>query len=515
MTIYHNLEIKKGFTMNVSNQKEPLALVILDGLGYREEKELNAVHHANTPNLDKMINEYPNTLIKASGTSVGLPDGYMGTSEVGHMTIGAGRIIKQSITKINESIKDGSFFSNKKLNDFLKNIENKNSNLHLLGMTSDAGVHSHISHLFAILKTAKNFSIKNIFIHAFLDGRDVPPYSAKNFLSDLDKELKNYPNTHIADIHGRFYAMDRDKNWERIKESYDTLTIKKIEKPKSWETEIQKFYDEKISDEFITPTQLHPNATIKSGDGIIYFNSRPDRARQLAATFVEKNFDGFERKSIPETTFLSMIRYSEKFSQPYIFEKEKIEDTLLNKLSNAKKTIFTIAETEKYAHITYFFSGGKETTRQNETRVLIPSIKAKNYIENPQMSAAKITDAIVESLENKPCDFYLVNYANPDMVGHSGNFEATVKAVECVDKQIGKLYEEIVEKRNGTLLITADHGNAEIMFDKKSDQPHTQHTTNLVRFLFVTKTNKRENIKLSLNGLYDIAPFILKNMNID
>ncbi|MBT3456002.1 2,3-bisphosphoglycerate-independent phosphoglycerate mutase [bacterium] len=485
---------------------KPTALVILDGLGYGKKKEHNAFTHARTPNLDKWLKNFPHAIIDASGKSVGLPDGYMGNSEVGHITIGAGKIVKQQISIINSAIQDKTFYENTKLNAFLTNLEQKGTSLHIMGLLSDAGVHSHIDHLFAYIKSIKKYKIKKIFIHAFLDGRDTPPYSAKKYLELLEKEIQKYDNFFIASIHGRFYSMDRDQNWNRTEQSYLVLTQKQAIQS-SWKKALEKNYLQNISDEFIPPTQILIDGTIQNGDGVIFFNFRPDRARQLTKALVEKHFAKHGHLNI---SFLCSVPYTPKTEDQAIFKKIKIEKTLFDWLSEMGKTTFTIAETEKYAHVTYFFNGGKEIAGQNETRVLIPSLKTKNYIDNPEMSAKKITQAVIKSIQKKPCDFYLINYANPDMVGHSGDFDATVKAIEFLDKEIGKLYTEIVDRMDGTLYVTSDHGNAECMFDTNSNQNHTQHTTNPVFFIAIDKSMSNGHT-LELNGLADITPFILKN----
>jgi len=497
------------------NYKKPTVLVILDGCGFSKEKKYNAVYHANTPNLDSFLKEYPYTIIDASGTAVGLPSGYIGNSEVGHLTIGAGRIIKQAIVKINEAISEGTLENNSTLRSDLKTLEKSGKSLHLVGLLSDAGVHSHINHLYALIDIATHYRIKHIYIHAILDGRDVPPKSAIMYLSQLESYIQKYPQVQIASISGRFYAMDRDKNWERTKQMYTMLTQEKRENyTDNWKQLIEKFYADNITDEYIPPTQLI-NVPIQSGDGIIFFNFRPDRMRQLTNSFAQPDFDSFSTEDIHPAFIITMTNYNKKNDQyiDVLFKQEKIENTLKDILEKHDKSIFSIAETEKYAHVTYFFSGGKEEKYKNETRVLIPSLPEKNYIDHPEMAAKEITETVLDSLQNDPKDFYLINYANPDMVGHSGDFQATVKAVEYVDTQLKELYNQIIEKMDGTLYITADHGNAEDMFEEHAQQPKTSHTTNPVYFIAINKKWKNKNIALPLHGLSDIAPFILKHMN--
>lgn len=499
----------------MSTPAPPTALVILDGFGYRKDPSYNAIQHAKTPHFTSWMKEYPHAILQASGTSVGLPKGTIGNSEAGHITIGLGRIIKESNTIITDAINDKSFFSHPTLINSLRKIKPGHT-LHLMGLISDAGVHADLKHLYAFLKAAKQQGITNVVVHAFLDGRDTPPQSAVRYLQQLEDMFHELKIGKIGSIHGRFYAMDRDNNWQRTEQSYRILTEPQKEIPSDWKHLLTTYYNQHIFDEFIPPIQLDPDATIKPGDGIIFFNFRPDRARQLTASFVDPAFKKFPVKNIPLVFFITPVPYDATLKTNYLYEQplghctHSLKDVLLAH----HKTIFVIAETEKYAHVTYFFSGGKEETYPNETRVLIPSIKTKNYVQQPEMSAELITQRIVESLNTAPRDFYLINYANADMVGHSGNFGATIKAVEYLDKQIGILYQEIVEKRNGTLYITADHGNAEDMYDEKTNQPRTSHTTNPVPFIMIRQDLKNKPEKLPLSGLSDIAPFILKNMRL-
>lgn len=492
--------------------KKPTALVILDGFGYRKERQYNAIAQASKPTFDYLEQHYPHTLLKASGIAVGLLPGYMGNSEVGHLTIGSGRIIPQAIKRIHDAIDDGSFFKNPILLEKLHQLARTNHTLHIMGLLSDAGVHSHIKHLFAFIEAARDAGIHTIVIHAFLDGRDVPPKSAEKYLTELQNFLHH--GEIIGSISGRFYAMDRDKNWERTEAAYRTLTEPQTDTHIDWQTVLTDNYKQGITDEFIKPTQLEPNATIKDGDGIIFFNFRADRARQLTAAFVDDTFKAFKTHKIKPLFFITPTQYSPALQTDVLYSMQAVSNTLKDVLSEHGYTIFTIAETEKYAHVTYFFTGGREREIPGEKRVLIPSLIEKNYIHYPCMSAPEITEAIVLSLENQPKDFYLVNYANADMVGHSGNMDATVKAIECLDAQLKVLYNEIVEKFDGTLFITADHGNAEQMFDPQFNQPRTAHTSNPVPFLMINKRLKDKDIQLPLKELSDIAPFILRQLNI-
>lgn len=488
-------------------------LIILDGFGWREEKKYNAIAHARTPHLDQWFAEYPHAFLKASGTAVGLPQGYIGNSEVGHLTIGAGRIIKSPICLVNEAIKNRSFFSNPALLKTVEQVKKADSALHIMGLLSNAGVHADIHQLYAYIKAAHDFGIRNIILHLFLDGRDSPPKSAAHFLQNLEKEIKK-TGAVIGSIHGRYYAMDRDKHWDRTEQSYRILTEPQNNTYYSWQNALNHYYQEGITDEFIPPTLLHEHAIIKNGDGIIFINFRPDRARQLTAAFVNPNFNEFKTKHLTLSGFVTPVSYDGTIKTDVMYETPIVTPTLTQTLASHNKTIFAIAETEKYAHITYFFNGGKETPEATETRTLIPSHVTMNVKTSPCMAAPNITHAVLTSLQQNPCDFYLINYANADIIGHTGNFNATVAAVECLDRQLGQLYEQVIEKMNGTLYIAADHGNAEDMFDETSGQPRTSHTSNPVPFIWINKKESGNNTQLPLQQLRDIAPFILKHMDI-
>lgn len=503
--------------MSNYNKNSPTLLVIFDGFGFSPKKEGNAVAAANMPNFKSLIKKNPTTLLHASGEYVGLLPGFVGNSEVGHLTMGSGRIIKSILVKFKESIDNGSFFNNKTLINNFKKLDLNNS-LHLMGLLSDGGVHSHEFELYALLKLAKQKNIKNVYVHAFLDGRDVPPFSAINYLQKLQNKIDEIGVGKIASIHGRFYAMDRDKNWERTQRTYNVLcNLETKVVNASWKDALKKFYNKNITDEFIEPTLLLKDGQIKRGDGIVFFNFRPDRARQLTQSFIDPKFNEFKTQDLNSTVgtlkfFITAARFNsdfKKFNNDVLFEKEKIKNTLLDVIPYKK---FIIAETEKYAPITYFFRGMVDKQLPNEKRVLIPSIKAKNYIENPEMSAQKITDSILNSLKNDSVSFYLINYANADMVGHSGNFDATVKACEFLDIQLKALYDEVVIKQNGTIFLTADHGNAEEMIYLSTKKPKTSHTKNPVFFIKISQ-NVDENYEFdpkNINfGLSNVAPTIL------
>lgn len=495
-------------------QVVPTALVILDGFGYSEITENNAVYHAKTPFIKYATEHYWHTLLRASGTAVGLPDGYIGNSEVGHLTIGSGRIIPQPIRIIHDAIADRSFFTNHILVNNLQKIRQSGGSLHIMGLLSDAGVHSDIEHIYAYLDAAHQNNIQSVYIHAFLDGRDTPPQSASSYLEQLDDALSSFEYGSIASIHGRFYAMDRDNHWDRTEKSYQVLAYGQPCITRPWQEILEEQYAQGITDEFIMPIQLDPTSSIRDGDGIIFTNVREDRARQLTACFVDPHFNHFKIKKIALSCFITPVLYAPYLKTAVLFKQEPILNTLKDVLSAHHKTIFSIAETEKYAHISYFFTGKREEPVPGETRVLIPSLSVKNYAHNPCMSAPEITAAVCSSLKNNPHDFYLINYANADMVGHSGDFAATVKAIECLDTQLKHLYEIIVEQMGGTLYITADHGKAEQMYDAASHQEKTAHTHNPVLFIAINKKKEDRSGHLTLTELAHIAPFILHNMDI-
>ncbi len=476
-----------------------LLLIILDGWGYSEEKYGNAVVAAQTPFLDSLKKRYPNSLLETSGESVGLPKGQMGGSEVGHLTIGAGRIIPQKLTEIDNSIKNGTFFKNKIFLERLRQLKKREKperfSIHLLGLFSGGGIHSSINHLKALLKTAKNEGISNndIYIHAFLDGRDVSPNQGVIDLEEWNKR----ESVSITSLMGRYYAMDRDKRWKRTEIAYNALINGIGEKSEDLIKSLKKNYQNGTTDEFIKPILSDKFQPIQDGDLIIFYNFRPDRVRQLSLT-LSKN---------KKIEILSLVEYDKDFDFPALFPTEEIKETLGEILSQNGLKQFRIAETEKYAHVTYFFNGGKEKTFFYEERFLIPSPKIATYDLKPEMSAYKITDKLVEVIKSQKYDFILVNYANLDMVGHSGNFKATIKAVEVIDTCIKKVFESL--NKGDKILITADHGNAEKVISEKGGI-YTAHTTNPVPFIYVSN----QKVKVENGGLYDIAPTILDIMKI-
>ncbi len=509
-------------------KESPTMLVILDGFGYSKEEKGNAVKAAHMKNWNKWLKIYPHTLLNASGKAVGLLPCCLGNSEVGHTCLGSGRIVKSAATKFQESVENGTFFKNKMLLQNFEKIKKQNSSLHLMGLLSDAGVHSHQENLYALLDLACKVGIKNIFIHAFLDGRDTLPKSSKKYLKQLEEKIKEIGCGKIASLHGRFYAMDRDKNWKRVKKAYDVLCKDSDIKECGWEDAIDESYKNNITDEFFEPKLLLKEGSIKPGDGIVFFNFRPDRAMQLTQAFIDPSFSEFEAKLLNSTDgtllfFVTSTRYKQdfaKFNNQILFEKEKIEHTLLDEIADQTpgKKVFVIAETEKYAHVTYFFRGLTEKQLPDEQYTLIPSVKVRSYVENPEMSAQIITKHLLQSLQKDPAYFYLVNYANPDMVGHSGDFDATVKACEFVDLQLEKLYEQVVEKQNGTMFIVGDHGNAEEMIDIASGERKTAHTHNPVVFMMINKSVEHAERVVDYDepqfGLSNVAPTILKHLGL-
>ena len=495
--------------------KKTTMLMILDGFGVNENSEGNAVKLAKIPNINEIMKQYPNTIIHTSGLDVGLPEGQMGNSEVGHTNIGAGRIVYQELTRITKSIEDGDFFSNQELVSAIETCKKNNSKLHVLGLLSDGGVHSHMRHLFAILELAKRKDFEDVYVHCFLDGRDTPPASADGYIAELEEKMKEKGVGKIATISGRFYAMDRDKRWERVKEAYDALVNGEGHRFASATAAIENSYQKEIFDEFVKPSVIckndEPIATIGENDSVIFFNFRPDRAREITRTIVDPDFDGFERKYF-KTYFVTFTNYDETLL-PYVhiaFKKEEIKNTLGEYISKLGLTQLRIAETEKYAHVTFFFNGGEEKQYEGEDRILIPSPKVETYDMKPEMSAGEVTDKVVDAINSKKYDVIILNYANPDMVGHTGSLEATIKALEFLDGCVKRVVDAI-ENNDGTLLITADHGNAEQMIDYKTGELHTAHTTNPVPLVLIG----REDVKLKEGRLADLAPTMLDLMNLE
>ena len=496
--------------------RRPLMLIILDGWGYREAEEGNAVLAARTPNLDRMVKEYPWCFLEASGEAVGLPEGMMGNSEDGHLNIGAGRIVYQDLTRINVSIRNGEFFKNPTFLNAISNVKANDSSLHLMGLVSYGGVHSYMNHLYALIKLAQEKGIKKVYIHAFLDGRDVPPKSALGDIKELDEFCKEHGDAKIATVSGRYYAMDRDKRWDRTKLAYDAITtgVSQYKVPDA-ETAVSEAYDRGETDEFVKPTVItdhegKPFATIQDNDSVIFFNFRADRARQLTWAFAKDDFDGFMREKRPKVYFVCIARYDETLDLPIAFPPEKLENVLGEVLSKHGLTQLRIAETEKYAHVTYFLNGGEEKRYEGEDRCLIPSPKIATYDLKPEMSAYEITDEVIKRIQSGKYDVIVLNFANMDMVGHTGIFEAAVKAVEAVDKCVGRIVEALEEK-GGVALITADHGNAEQMINLETGEPFTAHTSNPVKCIYF---GNGEVKALKDGKLCDIAPTLLELLGI-
>ena len=490
-------------------------LMILDGFGDNKNKDGNAIKLANTPNIDKLMKKYPNTDIFTSGLHVGLPEGQMGNSEVGHTNIGAGRIVYQELTRITKSIEDGDFFSNPEFIAAIENCKKHNSKLHILGLVSDGGVHSHNRHLYGLLEMAKRRDFEDVYVHCFLDGRDTPPASAETYIAELQEKMKEKGVGKIASLSGRFYAMDRDKRWQRVQKCYDALVNGEGEKAGDPIKAIEDSYQKEVFDEFVVPTVMcngnEPVAKIEENDSVIFFNFRPDRAREITRAIVDPEFDGFETKKM-NLYYVCFTSYDETMPNVHIaFKKEPLKNTFGEVVSEAGLTQLRIAETEKYAHVTFFFNGGEEKQYPGEDRILVPSPKVETYDMKPEMSSYEVTDKVCEALENDKYDVVILNFANTDMVGHTGSLQAAIKAVEAVDECVGKIV-KIIEEKQGNLLITADHGNAEQMIDYKTGEPHTAHTTNPVPIILVT-ANKE--YKLKENGkLADLAPTMLDLMGI-
>ena len=483
-------------------------LCVLDGVGLSKIKDGNALINANKPNIDYLMKEYPNKGINASGTFVGLPDGQMGNSEVGHLTIGAGRIIYQSLELINRTIKDESFYSNESFLNAIRHAKENNSKLHIMGLLSDGGVHSHINHIKALLKLCKKEDFSNVYFHIFTDGRDTFKESSISYIDDLNNEINELGIGKICTISGRYYAMDRDKRWDRLKKCYDVIVNNTGNKCDDYKKYITDSYEKGITDEFIEPVIIDESGKIEENDSIIWANFRPDRAIQILRSLVDPNFDGFDRKIFNNLYLTTMMYVSDDVKSDIAFKKEIIDNTLGIYLSKLGKKQLRIAETEKYAHVTYFFDGGRDLDLNLCDRVLIPSPKVATYDLKPEMSAREITSNLLEKMDNN-YDFIFLNFANGDMVGHTGNYDMTKKAIETIDEMIGKLYKKCVEDEY-LFIITADHGNAEEMIDENGNVV-TSHTTNLVPFIVTDKNLNIDNV----NKLSDIAPFVLNYMNLN
>lgn len=483
---------------------KPFVLCILDGVGIRKQKHGNAVKQANMPNFNKLMKKYPHSLLDASGNKVGLPKGQMGNSEVGHSNIGAGRVLYQPQEIINKEIKNGKFFKNKNILEVIEHTKNNNSKLHLFGLLSDGGIHSDIKHLMALIDMCKNNNIKDLYFHLFLDGRDTLPTEALKYIEQLEKKIKETNIGKIATISGRYYAMDRDNRWERIKKSYDVI-IGNTKETKDYKKYIQDSYKKNITDEFIEPILVNKNGIIQDNDGLIVYNFRPDRLRELFKAITNKQFNEFEHKEFKNIKLVTMFGVSEEVICLNAYQKEELENTLGIYLSKNNLKQLRIAETEKYAHVTYFFDGGKELKLKGKDQILIPSPKVATYDLKPEMSACTITNRLLKVIDKY--DVIILNFANGDMVGHTGKINETIKALEAVDICLGKIYEK-VQELNGTLMITADHGNSDTMLDKNNN-PITSHSMSKVPLIITDKKIKLKNGKLA-----DIAPTILSYLKL-
>ncbi|MGM9925760.1 MAG: 2,3-bisphosphoglycerate-independent phosphoglycerate mutase [Bacillus sp. (in: firmicutes)] len=496
--------------------KAPVALIILDGFGLREVKEGNAVAQANKPNYDRFWNQYPHATLRADGEFVGLPEGQMGNSEVGHLNIGAGRVVYQSLTRVNVAIREGEFEKNETFVDAMNHVKEKGKNLHIFGLLSDGGVHSHIDHMYALLRLAAAEGVENVYVHGFLDGRDVGPQTAKKYIEATEEKMKEYGVGKIATLSGRYYSMDRDKRWERVEKSYRAMVYGEGPTYKTAMECVDDNYANGIFDEFVIPSVMldedgKPVATIQDGDAVIFYNFRPDRAIQISNTFTNEDFRSFDRgpKAPKNLHFVCFTHFSETVKGYVAFKPTNLDNTLGEVLSQNNLKQLRIAETEKYPHVTFFMSGGREETFPGEERILINSPKVATYDLKPEMSAYEVTDALLAEIAADKFDAIILNFANPDMVGHSGMLEPTIKAVETVDECLGKIVDAILAK-GGQAIITADHGNSDEVVTLEG-KPMTAHTTNPVPVI-VTK----ENVTLRTDGkLADLAPTMLDLLNVE
>lgn len=495
--------------------KTPRALIILDGFGLRDENKGNAVNHAKKPNFDRYWDTFPHATLKASGEAVGLPEGQMGNSEVGHLNIGAGRIVYQSLTRVNLEIRENRFEKNETFLKAIDHVKKNGTKLHLMGLLSDGGVHSHIDHLFALLRLAKDQGLEEVYVHAFLDGRDVPPQSALDYIAKTEEKFKEIGIGKFATITGRYYSMDRDKRWERVERAYRAMVYGEGQTYTNAEDVVKDNYEHGIYDEFILPSVVvdeagKPNGVVTSNDAMIFFNFRPDRAIQLSNTFANEDFRSFDRgENYPKNLFFVCLTHFSETVQGYVaYQPINLDNTLGEVLSQNNKTQLRIAETEKYPHVTFFMSGGRENEFPGETRILIDSPKVATYDLKPEMSAYEVCDRLLEEIAQDKFDAIILNFANPDMVGHSGMLEPTIKAIEAVDECLGKIVDAILAK-GGEAIITADHGNADEVITM-DDKPMTAHTVNPVPVIVT-----RKGVELRTDGiLADLAPTLLDLMDV-
>jgi 2,3-bisphosphoglycerate-independent phosphoglycerate mutase len=494
-------------------QKKPLVLTILDGWGFAPATEGNAIALARKPTYDLLLREYPNTLVQTSGPSVGLPAGQMGNSEVGHLNIGAGRVIYMDVTRIDRMIASGEFYNNPVLLESMKHA--KAHRLHLMGLASDGGVHSLLTHLYALLEMAKKQNVEQVFVHCFMDGRDTPPENGAGYIEQVQKELRRIGVGKIATVSGRYYAMDRDKRWERVERAFNAMVLGKAEQSDDPVAAVKRSYEHGVTDEFIEPVTIvdahkHPVGLIRDDDACIFFNYRADRGRELTMALMDPTLEKPSRSNAPKNLhFTTMTEYDKSFTVPFVLPREHPNNILADVMAQLNWKNLRVAETEKYAHVTYFFNGGNEKPYPGESRELVPSPKVATYDLKPEMSAQGITDVVVKAIEQREFDMIVMNYANADMVGHSGKIAPTILAVEAVDAGLGQIYDTL-RRSGGTWMITADHGNAEMMIDPVTSGPHTYHTTNPVPFILVSDSR----VMLRSSGaLQDISPTVLGFMD--
>ena len=501
---------------NVVSTARPVILVILDGFGINPRKEGNAIANASMRNFDALVKTYPHSRLSMSGADVGLPDGQMGNSEVGHMILGAGRIVYQDLTLIHKDIDRGTFYKNEALLEAMRKTKERNGRLHLLGLLGDGGVHSHQRHMEALIEMARRENLQRVYLHLFLDGRDTPPNSAEQFVLDLNEKLKAYVEVKIATIIGRYYAMDRDKRWDRVEKAYVCLTQGIGKKAASALEAIRRSYAEKVTDEFVLPTVIEeafPEGLIRDGDGVIFFNFRADRARELTRALTDGDFKEFSRpRRIDLAAFATLTQYDEKFNLPVAYQPRELRQILGQVVSEQGLRQLRIAETEKYAHVTYFFNGGEEKEFAGEQRILIPSPRdVPTYDLKPEMSAREVTEALVKKFVAEEISLVIANYANADMVGHTGNFAASVQACEVIDECLGRVVDAALGKK-GRVVITSDHGNIEQLIDYDTGMLHTAHTTNLVPFILVDEERKTGRLRSGAGS--DVAPTVLELLEI-
>ena len=502
----------------MTNKKGPLALIIIDGWGYSPEREGNAIALAATPFYDELVEKYPHTLLEASGTRVGLPAGVMGNSEVGHLNMGSGRVIRMDVSRIDYDIKTGAFFSNEVLAAAMDNAKERGRALHIMGLLSDGQVHSSQEHLYALLRMAKERGLQRVYVHCFLDGRDTPPMSAYGYVEALQVQCSKIGCGRIASVIGRYYAMDRDKRWERTERAYKLLVNAEGERVIDPVEAIKRSYERGVTDEFVEPIVVEretgePVATIEDGDVVIFFNFRPDRARQITRGLTEPGFGGFPTPQRPQVDFVCFTQYDKTFQLPVAFGPQEHRNVLAEVFGRICVRNYRLAETEKYAHVTYFFNGGVEKEYPCERRLLVPSPKIATYDLQPEMSAFKVTDKVLRGIDEGETDVFIINFANPDMIGHTGKLDKTIEAVQYVDTCLGWITKSIRQRR-GICLITSDHGNCEQMIDHTTGQPHTAHTTNLVPFHLIDEASRGLKLREGA-ALEDVAPTMLGLLGIE